>query len=210
MGGGRLKPQVIIPIGPGHREVASRAIKSVLDANCTPLPIDDSEGLNGRSKARNHGVGLAESDWIFFLDADDIMLPSSLDALDALRNKYVGIWGPILEIKAPDPSVTKRPGQIERIKNYRKLLRHPFFLTIQMGHWVRREVALQYPFREDMDVVEDVSYYLDIWSNEICVKQRIPLFVNVRFQHSKGPRSRGGGEWSTISERLRKEALHYA
>jgi FkbM family methyltransferase len=71
-----------------------------------------------------------------------------------------------------------------------------------MGHFVRQEVAARYPFDTQMDTGEDFDYYLRLWKNQRCIKIDIPLFLNVRGQHSSGPRSAHGGDWRAAINRV--------
>ena len=69
-------------------------------------------------------------------------------------------------------------------------------LTIQMGHFVRAEVAKALPFDEDMNTGEDWDYYLRLWRDHGCVKISAPLMINDRSRHSTGPRAASGRDWN--------------
>lgn len=192
---------VIIPVGPGHEKIVNEAINSVLVAGkkrgkkwkkpiiCT---VDDTQGRLGRSKARNQGVLRATTDWVFFLDSDDVMHPKCFKyASDYLD--YDGIWGDIYSFEE-DFAPVKRPSQVYP-RNLNELQFYDPTLTIQMGHFIRRDIALENPFNEDMDCAEDFDYYLRVWKGN-CIKINKPLFYNRRGSHSTGPRSATGREWS--------------
>lgn len=115
-----LKISVIIPVYNGSRYL-SQAIDSVLSQtyrNYEILVIDDGStdhtatilqpylvsNLNqpqicyvyqpnqGVGAARNHGIRLAQADWIAFLDQDDVWLPDKLSLqVDCLQEHQVGI-----------------------------------------------------------------------------------------------------------------------
>ena len=82
---------IITPVGPGHESLYEAALESVhksfqgdrgIFSEIVPLKIDDPEGQLGRSKARNIGIRKADElgvEWIFFLDADDLMAPMHLE-----------------------------------------------------------------------------------------------------------------------------------
>jgi glycosyltransferase involved in cell wall biosynthesis len=104
---------VVIPVFNGERYVAE-AIGSALAQSLSPLDVvvvDDgstdssrqvAERFGGRvrvlsgpnagpSAARNRGVREARGDWIAFLDADDVLEPSYLEAADAYLADHSGV-----------------------------------------------------------------------------------------------------------------------
>ena len=201
---------VIIPVGPGHEEVFNRAAQSVAiaseyaDVNVRLLKIQDPHGECGRSAARNYGVGQATSEWLFFLDADDLMHPDALRQLiEPATTENDAIFGLTTELVGGN-ILTRY--QVPSISSYADLIRYEPYLTVKMGHFVRREVALKVPFDEDMDCGEDWDYYLRLWKGFNCVKINSPLFIKVRGQHSTGPRSATGADWNTAVDALLEDA----
>lgn len=91
---------IIIPVGPAHRELVQDALDSVLAqtftkwelviVNDSGQPLDlrgydfstvvDTGGNCGAGVARNRGVGRASAPLLVFLDADDILQPTYLEA----------------------------------------------------------------------------------------------------------------------------------
>lgn len=235
---------VITPIGPGHEELAQQAIQSVMLAsehkgafdNIHAIVGDDTQGKIGRSRARNRMVtGPVEpwmavfsmgddqeaafmSEWLFFLDADDVMCSprifgeSAFATVAPYLEEFDAIWGTIHELHS-NGEVLKRK-QVERIKTYAAYVKTPAALSCQMGHFVKRYDFMDLGgFDEDLDVCEDVSYYIRAWKALDCIKQSEPLFLNRRGAHSwmharqDGERKRyTGREWSIEAERLLKEA----
>ena len=217
--GGCMKPTVtiIIPVGPGHETLAEHAVASVIEACDNPGPfgdvrirmVDDMEGKLGRSKARNIGAKEATADWLFFLDADDLLLDQAFTNVEP----YLGhdaVWGLIVELRPNDVMVART--QALELDSYngglKGYINYEPFLTCQMGHFVKREVFE--PFDEEMDVGEDVKYYLNMWKNHDCVKIRRPFFINRRGRHSQGPRSATGRQWNLVTSELMREAREQA
>ena len=209
---GSAKCAVVIPVGPGHQTHCQQAVNSVMAAaQSDPGPfsdfdcvvIDDTAGAKGRSAARNEGVREAAArgaDWLFFLDADDMMVPQAFGQMAPHIDRADAVWGLILEsveTQAGSETATGRIRlpQLPRIEALDDLLLHDPFVTLQMGHFVRTAVALATPFDETLDVGEDFDYYLRLWSKARCVKINAPLFLNRRGMNSSGPRSGNGADW---------------
>ena len=201
-----MKLHVITPIGPGHEAVVNRALDSVriaMEYHTGPFSdvlvrtIDDSDGSMGRSKARNTGVEGVGADWIFFLDADDVMHPEALQNVAPFIDRYDALWGAIWELKA---GVMYPRYQIPAIGDYEMLLKNDPYLTLQMGHFVRTEVARKLPFAEHMDTGEDWDYYLRVWKDYRCRKIQQPFHCNIRGGHSTGPRGANGIDWRAAVE----------
>jgi glycosyltransferase involved in cell wall biosynthesis len=207
-----MKLHVITPIGPGHDQLKNRALESVriaMEADMGPFAdvrlraIDDTEGKMGRSAARNMAVQSSDADWIFFLDADDVMHPWALLNVENYIEDFDAIWGEISELV--DGCILPRY-QVPDLLDIEDILKYDPYLTLQMGHFVRIEVARDNPFDESMDTGEDWDYYLRVWRQYHCKKIPYPLMVNSRGQHSIGPRSADGAQWRVVVEQLLDEA----
>ena len=208
-----MKCCVITPVGPGHQELSLRLVASVqqaIDNGTGPfsdvhiLPIDDSKG-QGRSRARNLGVkqaGELGADWIFFIDADDLMAPDAFLQVENLVDDYDAIWGAIFEADTITQSIKRRHNEISPLTSLEQvLINHPF-LTLHNGHFVRYEAAANEPFNTEMDCGEDFEYYLRIWRSYRAIKIEKPIFYNIRGQHSTGPRAATGSDWNVAMPRI--------
>ena len=234
---------VIIPVGPGHHELAQAALQSVMFAaydkgdfdKIHVIMGDDTGGKIGRSAARNRmALGPAEdwmmgfttgddekeafsSEWLFFLDADDLMCcersygESAFKVASPFLEEYDCIWGAIYDLRGRD--VEKRK-QVGRITTYKAYVSAPAVLGCNFSHFVRRDKFLELGgFNEDMDVAEDVEWTIKAWKNLHCIKQEKPLYLHRKGQHSwmqklpEGARPTfNGRDWSIRAEELLKEA----
>ncbi len=203
-----LRCCIVTPIGPGHQQRYLECKASVQTAFRTdPGPfvelsfaaMDDPEGLQGRSLRRNDGIRLAVeqgADWIFFLDADDIMTPTAFARFKDFHQHYDAIWGGILEVLPGSQQPQLRSQQVAPITSLIGILDNDPTLTLQMGHFIRTKAARNILFDTDMDAGEDFKFYLQAWRDYRCIKQQAPFFINRRGIHSTGPRAADGLAWT--------------
>lgn len=204
-----MKLDIIIPVGPGHKALVNEAVQSVKIAMLTgqgPFSeikikgIDDTAGKYGRSRARNIAISVSTADWLFFLDADDLMHPEAFLNLQESCN-YSAVWGRIVEEK--DGCIVDRY-QLPRVDNFYQLLDIDPYYTLQMGFFVQREVMPL--FDESMHTGEDWKVYLDLWKHHNCIKIDKPLMINRRGMHSTGENSANGQQWrEAVTELINAE-----
>ena len=164
---------------------------------------DDLMGENGRSKTRNDLARDSDADWLFFLDADDLMDPDALEAFSYALDDEDAVFGQICELK--DGCVHPRY-QVPIIHSKKELIAFDPYMTLQMGHFVRREVFNEIQFDESMDVGEDWDYYLKLWDKYKCKKVGFTFMINDRGKHSTGPRSGTGRQWTEVVHRMLEKA----
>lgn len=157
--------------------------------------VDDTRGELGRSAARNTAIKASRADWLFFLDADDLMHPDALSSVEDLRFESCpdAVWGQITELR--DGCISSR-FQMPFIKGFKELITIDPYYTLQMGFFVKREVMPL--FDEGMNTGEDWKVYIHLWKHHECVKIDKPLMVNRRGQHSTGPKSATGRDWMNV------------
>ena len=203
-----MKIGVITPVGPGHEasyKVCKQSIQIAWEFNKGPfleleiIAMSDPLGQEGRSSRRNDGIKIAKEkgcDWLFFLDADDLMTPEAFQEVLPYVDKYDAIWGNICEMPYGDFNQVKvRENQLISTENFADILRIDPFYTLQMGHFVKTQIAFEVGFDVKMDVGEDFRYYLKVCSQYKFIKCPEVFFINQRGYHSKGPRSANGVQW---------------
>lgn len=185
-----MKVAVIIPVGPGHEELAKRAVASVRSAWAThrgPFTefvvhvVDDTKGELGRSAARNRGMDEAPADWHFLLDADDEMYTGAFRLVD-------------LEASATFGAITLLG------RRYRRdvwpctrdtLLARGAHGTLSMGCFVRGDLGLR--FDESLDAGEDFDFYMRLPS----FTKRLEPLVSIGYDQPSagGPRGYESIDW---------------
>jgi cellulose synthase/poly-beta-1,6-N-acetylglucosamine synthase-like glycosyltransferase len=208
-----MKIGIITPIGPGHEksyELCKQSINIAWEFNKGPfrdleiIAMPDLHGEHGRSKRRNDGIKAAKENncnWLFFLDADDLMTPEAFQEVTPYIDKYDAIWGNICEMPFGDFSQVKvRENQLISTENIEDILKYDPFLTLQMGHFIKTNIAESIGFDTKMHIGEDFRYYLQIWSKYKSIKCPQIFFINQRGNHSSGPSSGDGRQWRSIVE----------
>lgn len=213
---------IITPVGPGHAELfAQSCAPSVEQAkawNMGPFAevrhyaMDDTQGRHGRSNRRNDALRRAVEegvDWVYFLDADDLLTPNAFEAFGrviAAEPDLDAVWGLIVTLDAGDEPEL-REGQPERIDSYQQFLATEPFHAVQIGGFIRAAVAARHGFDTGMDTGEDYKLYCQLWEHHRCAKRPEIFFVNQRGRHSTGPRSATGRDWSEAVTRQWREKL---
>jgi len=205
-----LEVVVIIPVGPGHAELAECAKESVerawrkhhgqFHAMAIAL-VQDLEGRLGRSRVRNMGMDQHQgADWFFFLDADDEMMPDAFRYCDPQGRATFGAvyahtrWGRLRTNRFP---CTRQ-----------MLFSYGARGTLSMGFFMPASYGLR--FDETMDVGEDFDLYMRLPD---FVKVKPPL-VEIGYQvpGAGGPRTSVGSAWqkvcAAVIEGYRKKGEH--
>ena len=195
--------EIIIPVGPGHEDTANESAKSVMLAadfgngpfsDITVRMQHDTDGQLGRSAARNKAVKESDAEWVYFLDADDLVLPELFESVRGYIDDYDAIWGKFGELHG---MLVLERYQSHGFTTLERLVKIGPHCSIKIGHFVRREIALKYPFNEDMNAGEDWDYYLRIWKSERCIKIGGPItYVKTKNRRSSGPKSATGVDWA--------------
>ena len=212
-----MKCAIITPVGPGHEGLYQESCLPSIEAaaaysrgpfqDIVPIMMDDTQALHGRSARRNDALQQATEagiDWVFFLDADDLLSPMAFEAFGriiAAAPELDGVWGLICELD-PNGEPQLRETQAPEIESYAELLGTRPVNAIQIGAFVRTEVAARYGFDVEMNTGEDYKFYYQVWRSHTCRKVPEIFFMNRRGQHSTGARSATGRDWVHVTNRL--------
>ncbi|WP_163851505.1 FkbM family methyltransferase [Pseudooceanicola aestuarii] len=216
-----MRCAIITPVGPGHADsltgICVPSVQRALNYGTGPfaevrhLVMDDGEGRHGRSARRNDALrqALADgADWVFFLDADDLLTPNAFEAFGrviAAEPDLDAVWGLICTLD-PEGEPQLREGQPPQLDRREDFLAHSPDRAVQIGGFVRASVAAAIGFDAALDTGEDYLFYTRLWRDHRCAKRPEIFFVNRRGAHSIGPRAASGADWaSAVMARWRAE-----
>ena len=185
-----MRVVVIIPVGPGHEQVAQTAVYSVHKAWATTsgpfldlavVLVPDPQGLRGRSAARNWAMDAYPADWHFFLDADDWM---DLQAFNLVSLSFAATFGAVC--------LGRKVIRENRWPCTRAdLFEYGAAGTLSMGCFVRGDLGLR--FNDTLDVGEDFDFYMRLPNFH---KVAVPLVhIGYNVPSAGGPRSSAKCQW---------------
>ena len=155
-----------------------------------------SEPDSGIYNAMNKGVGLARGRYVLFINGDDALVADGFSAvMDAMaRGQYGIICATTLvgELASPAETLVAKPWRL------------PFFNSIpHPSSFVRRELLLRSPFREDLRIVSDYDFFLGAY----LAGQSFRVLPVVTALHQRGGASGDVQRSQTELERVRRERL---
>lgn len=155
---------VIIPIHPGHQQVAAQAIASA-EAQTLPVrvfPMIDAAG-EGAALTRNAGVSRGNSMFLIFLDADDLLEPDFTEKCLAewLKHEHGYVF-----------TEWYRDGRIAGRNEYDDIFQYGMYHIITT--LLPRKAFLQLGgFDASMPTLEDEDLYRRLWRIGLCA-WRVP------------------------------------
>jgi glycosyltransferase involved in cell wall biosynthesis len=152
-----VPPDEVIVVDDGSTDATADIARTI------PGVIVVSQPNQGQAAARNAGARASSSEWVFFLDADDILLPGAIERFMQTIDSFpdVEVVAPSYESEFPDGRVEKPEEGLPRL-----LTRSDFRHMVWRSHLasyalMRRSVAERFPYEETirLDPAED----LDLW-----------------------------------------------
>jgi len=207
---------VIIPAYNGARFVED-ALKSVFAQSIPPdevIVIDDCSTDNtlqvlelykdkinivknkvnsGASFSRNQGILRAKSEFIAFLDADDIWHPQKIEQqlqILSANKSCLFTYGnaKLVDIKSKSDMHFDSSDILDeqyKLKNLKDVFQHPYFSTSTIV--VNRTLALNIDkFREDLQTAEDVDFVLKAAAKTDVIESKAILSLTRRVENSLG------------------------
>ena len=151
----------------------------------------------GVSAARNAGLQASESEWVAFLDADDVLLPDAISQLLALAGDAEAIQGLVTRSEALDvPECTVRTLSTREMLDL--ALRNPTVHLHTHGWLLRREICNE-RFNETLRLGEDGEWMMRVLRG---TKTAALAQVNTYCYHLRADSAVHGGQ-NVVREYLR-------
>lgn len=155
-----------------------------------------SESDSGIYNAMNKGVGLARGRYVLFINGDDALVAEGfstvIDALVRGRDGIICATTLVGELACPVETLVAKPWRL------------PFFNSIpHPSSFVRRELLLRSPFREDLRIVSDYDFFLGAY----LAGQSFRVLPVVTALHQRGGASGDVQRSQAELERVRRERL---
>lgn len=155
-----------------------------------------SESDSGIYNAMNKGVRLARGRYVLFINGDDALVADGfstvIDALVRGQDEIVCTTTLVGELASPTETLVAKPWRL------------PFFNSIpHPSSFVRRELLLRSPFREDLRIVSDYDFFLGAY----LAGQSFRVLPVVTALHQRGGASGDVQRSQAELERVRRERL---
>lgn len=164
----------IICVDDGSTDGSIEAIRSFED-NRIKLFSKENGGV---SSARNYGIEHSEGEWLFFLDADDIIMPNTLELLMNLHKstgQVICIGNVVL--KGKESRLFCRKGEKTIIGNvFHQAAKNNCFP--RTGNiMIHRDVVGCKRFNNEFRKFEDMDFFNRVLDNKNCAITLVPVFV---------------------------------
>lgn len=157
----------LIAVDDGSTDCTLEALYALARGDVRIRVIHQENG--GVSSARNRGIEEAKGEWVFFLDADDLLTPDALETLLTMTNDQVDIVCGAYTMRYVDENNREEmhvcaDGDLQTVME--SLIRGDSALNSMCARLYRRSVLLEYYIRAPLGVKigEDVLFNLDFFA----------------------------------------------
>lgn len=160
------------------------------------MVVEDHRGELGRSKARNRGMDAhPDADWYFFLDADDLMGPNTINQFSLLypmieKCEAKAVFGNVIINWGLPPNIQpKTTSENREVNGYEDLVQFGSKGTCSMGFFCSGPEARAHRWNEDLDFGEDFEFYLSFGTkHHICKVPSTFCYIGRAIPSARGRR----------------------
>jgi len=166
----------LIVVDDGSTDRSAEVVKSVFDRRLRLIQKPNG----GPSSARNRGVREAKGEWVYFIDADDLMESNTLSHFVGLVEKNPDINVFVSNFYYRKGSLFKKQSIYMKDGILDNNFRSWFFGTLRpcQGAVLYRKVLLEnHPFPEYLRRWEDAAMFFEIMRTEKIYTSKTPIFT---------------------------------
>ncbi|MFK7816918.1 MAG: glycosyltransferase family 2 protein [Gammaproteobacteria bacterium] len=170
----KYKVQEIIIIDDGSTDDTKQVVKAINNISEKYTIQYFYQENKGVSSARNYGYSVASSKYLFFLDADDVLLPNALEILySTIKNNADSdmIFGGYIAYSHAGKKRKRIPESLSpnKTNNVAKLLNGNMVGLRPSSTIIKRAVMDEILFLDDVHIGEDTLFFTQVLFNKDCV-----------------------------------------
>jgi len=174
----------IVIVNDGSKDKSLQVVNNIKDGRIRIINQQNA----GVSAARNRGMNEAQGEYIFFLDADDILLDGAFDICYELKNKGLDVdiyIASFLEKNSEGRIVKQKVNVADGKVNdaYKALFRGQLYIRLGTV-FVKRHVAIEVgPMRQDICLYEDMEWLHRLLENAVVYSSQKIILEYVRYDN---------------------------
>ena len=179
----------IVVVNDGSKDKSLQVVNDIQDGRIRIINQQNA----GVSAARNRGMNEAQGEYLFFLDADDVLLDGAFEICNELKNKNhnVDIYiASFLEKNSEGRVIKQKINVFEgKVKDvYKTLFRKQLY--IRLGTiFVKRHIAINVgPMRKDICLYEDMEWLHRLLEDVVVYSSQKVILEYVRYDNGLSSR----------------------
>lgn len=187
-----MKCGIITSVGPldeRAHQISAASIANAIASSMGPftsvltIPVRNLERERSWSDVFNRGVEQAvdsDCEWIFYLDAGDLLFVDAFKSITDLTSGHDAIWGLICE--APDASLQQaklHDHQTGQFTSIHDVLNSDPGAALASGFFMRTRLAIENKTKETSGPANEFLFFLNCWEKHRCIKGNFILSIEL-------------------------------